>query len=139
MASFWAMRNGNSLRAFGAESDSVLGKLPFNKVVYVEVKQPRNGKHHRLYWTLCQRIADAIGSEAETVSDVLKIRTGHCNNVQTKRGVLQLPKSISFAAMDQTKFSEFFEQCLTVIYGEWGIARPDILEVMKDLLHQEAA
>lgn len=139
MATFWAQRSGNSLKAFGSESDSVLARVPFGKVVYVEVKQPRNGKHHRLYWTLCQRIADAIGSEAETVSDVLKIRTGHCNNVQTKRGVLQLPKSISFAAMDQTKFSEFFEQCLTVIYGEWGIARPDILEVMKDLLHQEAA
>lgn len=133
------MRNGNALKAFGSESDAVLSKVPFGKVVYVEVKQPRNGKHHRLYWSLCSRIGDAIGVESETVSDVLKIRTGHCTNVQTKRGILQLPKSISFAAMDQTEFREFFEKAVTVIVSEWGIARSDVLDCVKDLLEEKSA
>src|ERR1043166_2381612 len=110
MADFWAMREGMTLRPFGAESADAFGKLPFGKVVHVEMKQPRNGKHHRLYWTLCTRIANAIGAEPETVSDVLKIRTGHCTTVMTKRGDLHLPKSISFAAMDQTAFNTFFDR-----------------------------
>lgn len=139
MATFWAIREGMALRPFGAESAAVFGKMPFDKTFHVEVKQPRNGKHHRLYWTLCTRIGDAVGLDAEDVSDVLKKHTGHIREVKTKRGIEQFPKSISFAAMDQTAFSTFFDKCILVITTEWGIARADILECIQDLLTEKTA
>lgn len=139
MSDFFALREGMTLRPFGAESASVFGKLPLGKMVHVEVKQPRNGAHLRLYWTLCHRIGDALGMEAEDISDVLKIRTGHSREVKTRRGVEVFPKSISFAAMDQEKFKVFFDRCVLVITTEWGIARSDILECVKDLLDEKVA
>jgi len=129
-----------TLRPYGAESASVFSKLAFGKVVQVEVKQPRNGKHLRLYWTLCHRIGDAIGVEAEDLSDVLKLRTGHVRIIKTARGTETLPASISFARMTQEDFSKFFDRCVTLITTEWGIARTDILEAVRDLIEgREAA
>ncbi len=139
MATYWATREGMTLRPYGAESASVFSKLAFGKVVQVEVKQPRNAKHLRLYWTLCHRIGDAIGVEAEDLSDVLKLRTGHVRVIKTKHGTETLPASISFAKMSQEEFSKFYERCITLITTEWGIARADILECVKDLLEEKRA
>jgi len=139
MKDFWCVREGMALRPYGVESGSMLGKLPFGKVVRVEVKQPRNGAHHRLYWTLCTRIGDGLGMDSEDISDVLKIRTGHFREVKTRHGMERFPKSISFAAMDQEAFGRFFDKCVLVITTEWGIARADILECVKDLLDDTPA
>jgi len=136
---YWATREGMTLRPYGAESASVFSKLPLGKVVQVEVKQPRNAKHLRLYWTLCHRIGDAIGVEAEDLSDVLKLRTGHVRVIKTRRGTETLPASISFAKMTQEDFSKFYERCVTLITTEWGIARADVLECVKDLLEPRVA
>lgn len=135
MSTFWAIRSGDTLKPDGVESAVAFSKLPFGKPVKVEAKQPRNGRFHRLYWVMCQRIADAIGAEAENVSDTLKIATGHCRIVNTKKfGVIRLPDSISFAAMDETAFREFFERCVQTIYNEWGIEKKDLIDVLNDVL-----
>ncbi len=138
MATLWVRRVGNVLHPDGDVSIGALSKLPFNKPLKAEIKAPRNGKHHRLYWELVNRIADAVGAEPDTVSDTLKIATNHCTIVKSKTyGVLRLPKSISFAALDQQAFSDFFERCLVVVKAEWGIDRPDILAALGDLLEPE--
>lgn len=137
---FWAIRSGNSLRPWGAESGDQFAKLQHDKPLYVEVKAPRNSKHSALYWVLCHRIADAIGVDHENVSDLLKIETGHFTTIKSKKhGELKLPRSISFAKMDQEAFGKFFEGCLVAITTEWGIARPDVLAAVSDILEERAA
>lgn len=89
------------------------------EVVACDVSRPRNLQHHRLYWAMCSKIANAIDAEPENISDVLKIKTGHFVTVQTKSGPVHLPRSISFAKMDQAAFREFFERCCRVISMEW--------------------
>jgi hypothetical protein len=135
---FWAIREGLTLRPFGAESAAEFGKMPFGKVFQVTVKQPRNGAHHRLFWTLCARIGDAVGCEHEDIAFLLKLRTGHVRRIHTKTGIEEIPLSISFAKMDQTAFKEFFDKCVHVIYNEFGIARADVLDAVKDLLEEAA-
>lgn len=136
MVDFWAYRTGGTLIPDSVESSVIFAKVPFGKPVHVQVRQPRNGSFHRLYWALCQRVADGVDADAENVSDALKIATGHYTLLKTKSyGELKLPKSISFAAMDQTAFSIFFERCVKVIYTEWGI---DPAAVSDLLVPQEA-
>ncbi len=136
---FWGTREGMTIRPYGAESASAFGKMPFGKALQVEVKQPRNSKHHRLFFALCARIGDAVGCEHEDIAYLLKLRTGHVRHITTKKGRVEVPLSISFAAMDQTAFREFFDKCVHVIYAEFGIAVPDVLEAVKDLLEEKAA
>ncbi len=135
---FWVIREGMSLKAYGPESASLIAKLPFGKPVHVEAKQRRNARHSALYWVLCHRIADAVGTTSENVSDLLKIGTGHCTVVKSKRyGEVRLPQSISFAKMSQHDFAIFFDKCLVVIMTEWGIASEDVREAVKDLLEEK--
>lgn len=138
MATLWLRRVGNVLHADGDASVAALSKLPLNKLLKAEVKQPRRAKHHRLYWELCHRIGDAVGSDPETVSDMLKVATGHCTVVKSKTyGILHFPKSISWGSLDQQGFNIFFEKCIEVIFSEWGIARKDVLEVLGDLIERK--
>lgn len=136
MSDFWAIREGMVLRPYGSESAALLGKIPFGTPIYVSAKQPRNGRHHRLFWTLCARIGDAVGCEHEDVAFLLKLRTGHVRRIHTKKGIEEIPLSISFAKMDQTAFKAFFDKCVIVINTEFGIAVPDVLEAVKDLLDE---
>lgn len=131
MSDFWCERIGGALRPTDQESLEEFSKLPSGKPLHVEVKQPRNAAHHRLFWALCARIAEARGVTAENIADVLKIATGHFTLVRTKSyGEIHIPKSISFAKMDQTEFRMFFERCVLVVYEEWKIEP----EMVADLL-----
>jgi Protein of unknown function (DUF1367) len=135
MSEFYAKRHGNTLYPDGDESIAEFASVPFGKPLRVEVKQPRNVQWHRLYFALCHRIANGIGSTSEKVSDTLKVATGHCTTLRTKSyGSIQVPKSISFAAMDQTEFSAFFERCVKVIYEEWGIEPEAVADLLTPTL-----
>lgn len=98
-----------------------LSGLKLNQLVQVEVSRPRNVQHHRLYWAMCQKIADNVPgiNSAEEVSDILKINTGHCTTIKGATQTYKLPKSIAFAQMDQQAFNEFFDKCCQVIATEW--------------------
>lgn len=100
-------------------SIAALKGVKIGQAVMVEVTRPRNLQMHRLYWAMCSKIGGAIDVDAENISDVLKLRTGHYVTVTTKTGPVHLPRSISFAAMDQASFREFFEKCCRVISTEW--------------------
>lgn len=131
---FWAQRSGDNLIPCDVESAMEFSRVPFGKPLHVEVKQPRNGAHHRLYWALVHRIANSIGCSPEALSSHLKVSTGHVIAVRTKDGVKEYPASISFAAMDQTAFHDFYNRCIEVICTDLGIARPDILDACRDLI-----
>lgn len=140
MTDCWAEKRDGALHPWGDDSWATFARLKSGVPIHVEIRQPRNAKHSALYWVLCHKIADAIGSTSENVSDVLKIGTGHCDIVRSKKhGELRLPRSISFARMDQAAFAEFFDRCVEVIQTEWGIARPDILSAVGDLLERPSS
>lgn len=140
METLFVRRVGNALHPDGADCAAVVSKLPFGRAIRVEIKQPRNVRFHRLYWALINRIADAVGADPENVSDLLKIESGYCTLVRSKKyGDIRLPGSISFAKMDEMAFRKFFDCCVQVIHENWAIAVPDILAAVEDLLHPEAA
>ncbi len=122
MTILYLRRVGNALFPDGDESICELLKLPFGKSLKAEIRQPRNPAFHRLYFALCHRIADGIGSDAEAISTVFKYATGHVETVKTKTyGEVKIPKSISFAKLDNTGFREFFNKCTAVAFTEWGL------------------
>lgn len=131
MTTLFLRRVGNTLAPDGDESVSELLSLPFGKSFKAEVKLPRNPRFHRLYFALCKRIADGIGRDAEEISTVFKFATGHIEQIHSKTyGYIKVPKSISFAKLDETAFRKFFDACVAVALTEWGIEA----EALADLL-----
>jgi hypothetical protein len=119
MKAFFQKTPEGTLRPADEASAEVLQGLKVGAFVAVEVTRPRNIQHMRLYWQLCSHIAQAIGASRENVSDVLKLRTGHFTVVQTKTERIRLPRSISFAKLDQAEFRTFFEECVRVVCEEF--------------------
>ena len=116
-----------------------MGKLKEGDIVRCSPpSRPRNIGHHRKYWALCQLIADHSQIEtAELVSDVLKVKTGHSHFVQTKSGEgLTFPKSISFAAMDQNAFDDFWDRCVRYVVTDLlpGVQRADLEREIQDMI-----
>lgn len=131
MTLLFLRRVGNALYPDGDESIATLLELPFDKHLMAEIKQPRNPRFHRLYFAMCKRIADGIGASAENISTVFKYSTGHYDTLRTKSlGEVRIPKSISFAKLDEVGFRAFFNKCVDVALSEWGIAP----EALADLI-----
>jgi len=103
-----------------AASESLKG-LALGAKVKVAISRPRNIAAHNLYWQMCSMIADAVPGDytAENISDVLKLKTGHGTPIKTKRGVVEIPKSISFSKMDGAAFNAFLDRCVKVVCEEF--------------------
>lgn len=131
MSIFYIRRVGNVLHAAGDESLIELGKLPFGRSLRAEIKQPRNPAFHRLFWALCSRIASGIGAEPDSIASIFKLATGHFETVRTKSyGDMKIPKSISFANLDEVGFRSFFDRCLIVAWQEWKLDPADFADML---------
>lgn len=139
MAELWLIKVGSALHPDGPESQAVFDKMPGGKPLLADVKQKRSAKHLRLWFAICNRIANALDRDdidGEAVSDFLKKATGHYTTLHTKtQGDIIRLDSISFAKLDQLGFNDFFEKAIRFSYLEWGIP-PD---VFSDLLEQHNA
>lgn len=136
----WLVRSGDALKAADVDSAAIFARLKFGKPLLCEVKEPRSGPAHRFYWALCQRVGNAVGISPDNVSDLLKLETGHCEIIKTRKyGEVRIPKSISYSRMEDAEFREFIDKCIVVIETEWGITRHDILDAVSDLIFPEIA
>ncbi len=81
----------------------------------------RNVRLHRFYWKLCGLLAESVRGDftAENISDVLKIRVGHVTTIKTKRGLVEVPKSIAFDATDDREFREFLNRVTRVVSEDY--------------------
>lgn len=114
--SAFVKRTFQGLEAYGPEANDLLERIKVSDVVEITTKKPRNIRHHQKYWALCNLVAKQVDSKSETISDLIKLKTGHANRVKTADGTIyELPGSISFAAMDQTAFEQFYEHAMRFV------------------------
>lgn len=95
-------------------SASVLRKITVGELVTCEVKRPRNGREHRLYWVMCTAVATNHEQlhDAESVHQVLKMLTGCTDKIALKSTgeIVQIPRSISFGKMSADEWDAYFER-----------------------------
>lgn len=116
-----------------------VGRLPAGETVAVEFKRPRNLGHHRKFWALVSLIYQnqTHYNSPEALCDVIKVLAGYCVVTRGKGGrEIHIPKSISFAAMDQTEFDQFWDRVVTVVCEQIipGLSRKDLESELLDLV-----
>lgn len=106
-----------SLRPADRAATETLARIKAGEMVAVEIRRPRNLKHHRWWWKLMELVADNMPGAItpELVCEVIKVRVGHVSVVRTRQGEVFIPRSISFAKMDEAQFSEFTDRAIRVI------------------------
>lgn len=139
MAVFFGKRVANVLTPDGDEAHAEFEHIPRGKELRIEVTQPRNLKHHKLFWALCARIGKGIGQTAEWVERAFKVETGHFDIYDYRGRPHMVLRSIAFHRMDQIAFRDFFERCVQIMYERWKIdpaAVADLLAPQEEQQHR---
>lgn len=112
-----------ALRAVDTQGVDAMTKLSVGKVVTVEVKQPRNVQHHRLYWALIGKVWENLDEERalrypdpEALHTAVKICVGLRREIVLPDGRMGFEAgSIRFEKMDQLQFREFYDKVCDLI------------------------
>ena len=97
-----------------------LAKIKQGQVVCYEIKRPRNGGFHRKYFALLGIVVDNCDYNLEQLLHIIKLKLGHFEQIINTNGkVIYIPKSISFAKMDQDQFEEFYSKTINVILKDF--------------------
>jgi len=107
-------------------------KIALNEEFEIEYTKKRNVKFHRLYFSLL-KLAFENQQDYRNLNDMrrdITITSGYYDEIVNKMSgeVYKVAKSISFANMENTEFSELYEKTKNVI-SEWlGITNDQIEE-----------
>lgn len=108
------------LAATDDASEAALKSVKLGECIELRIKRPRNLQQHRLFWALMQKVYENQEhyTSPEQVCTAFKFATGHVESIRTARGVIQVPRSISFAKMDQVEFGQFFKRAVDFCVSE---------------------
>lgn len=120
MAKFLAQKVMGSLRPADEAGADALRKVANGELVSIEIKRPRNIKHHRMFWALMSIVWDNMDHErypsVEDLTSAIKIAAGLRTRIELPNGEVGfIPGSIAFHKMDQIAFSEFYNRVCDLI------------------------
>ena len=94
-----------------------IAKLKDNVVYKWSVKQERNYEFHKKFFALLNLAHQNLNDEDEQryknfdhFRAVLIMKAGFYEAIETDKGTIYLPNSISFSSMDETKFNEVYNR-----------------------------
>lgn len=89
-------------------------------IVDIEYVRPRSQKFHRLFFALLKLAADNQEKYGmDEILDVVKIGVGHTRVIAMPGDfVFRVPKSISFALMDDDEFADFFRAAVDFVISD---------------------
>lgn len=111
-------RPGGLVPAFD-EDEQWLTRKKTGALLELDIREPRNGKLHRKWWSLCNYLAEHSERlpTAEHASKYLIIQLGYCVWISRPRKGMSIPiaDSISFAKMDDDTFSKLYSDACDLL------------------------
>ena len=127
------------LKPADALAEEVFNGLPLNAEVMAEVTRPRNLGHHKKFFALLKLVYE--NQETYETMDALliafKVALGHYYPVTLKGGqVACIPKSISFAKLDQIAFEAFWDKACNLVVTKFlpGVEREELEAQVMELV-----
>lgn len=125
------VREGTQLGAAEPISAEIIEGLKHGDIFTAIIKRSRNPKHHRKLFALIGIVFAAQTSFATTkqLLDAIKLATGLFDTGKTIDGIpFATPRSISFAAMGQKEFEEWYDKVVELVVNKIipGLNREDL-------------
>ena len=99
----------------------------------VTITRPRNIRFHRKYFALLGTAQQMVDDDytAEQFRAVCIAGAGYGEFIESDVGVVFVPKSISFAAMDDTVFERLYQDTLTFICRKWVLDEQQLNQIVE--------
>ncbi|MCF4166372.1 DUF1367 family protein [Zavarzinia compransoris] len=138
MAKGYFAKHLGALRPADEDAEAIMRAIAMGECVEITVQRKRNPRHHRKLFALLGIVVentDGRWPNSTALLEDLKMAIGLFEKrVSIKGPVYYVPKSISFASMDQAEFSKVYSQMVDVIVARIlpGVDRADLeREVMQ--------
>lgn len=116
--------SGGGLRPLPEYNDS-LEQFGDGEIVSCVIKKPRNIHLHRKFFAMIRalweldNISNNFSSE-DALRAWITIAAGHYDLMQFDGGIeARIPKSISFASMDETEFTDFYNRAVNAVLQKY--------------------
>lgn len=118
-----AAANGTLIPAYPTD-EAVFESLKVGNHYKCDIRRARNPDHHRKGFALINLIFHSQ-EKYRTIEDLLvelKLQTGwYREHIRANGELIYVPKSISFADMDQLEFEAFYETLIDVAIQHYGL------------------
>lgn len=135
---------GGDLLGWGPNDNAFLHRLGAGECIECDTRKARNPQHHRKFMALMQRAVQGQNKYAslKPLLIELKLRCDWYDEHITREGVMvYVPRSISFANMDQAEFDKFYRRAVVELSQMFpenediGAEADEIL--MRELPHEQ--
>jgi hypothetical protein len=115
---------------YNSDKESLMDcKLKLGEDYEVEIRKPRNYKFHKKYMALinlCFENQDRF-TEIDDLRYYLTMKAGFVKKIDTGKGTMILPKSISFSKMDDIEFDKLYQKTILTVCDFLEIEEGDLL------------
>lgn len=96
------------------------------------ITQPRNLAFHRKYFALLKVAHDMSNTDMnrEQFRIYVQAGAGYCTFTQLDGKSLAIPKSISFASMDEIEFNRLYNDVLSFVCETWALDQEQIQQIV---------
>lgn len=140
MAELLMRREWGALRPLFPDGEDLLSGIPQGETLKVTFTRPRNVQFHKLFFAL-MNLALENQDRYENMDHLLtavKVAVGYADTVILRTGETAfIPKSISFAKMDEDEFRVFFNRVVDVVLRDIlpeGNTRSALLREVHEML-----
>jgi hypothetical protein len=108
----------DGLKPFSDTDYELLKKIKIGSTVKAEITKPRNIQFHKKFMALVRLVFDNqdLYDNIEDLLVEFKLKAGqYQEHITTKGKIVYVPKSISFGAMDEYAFGEFYTNALNIL------------------------
>lgn len=110
-------RTGDTLVPLSVADHDSLKRIRDGEIIHVEYKKPRNPLFHNKFMSLVRTVYDNQETypSVDALLNVFKVELGYYDTMQWRSMEIRIPRSISFASMDEIEFEEFYNKAVTMV------------------------
>lgn len=127
---FHVVKRANGLFAPAYDSDFEKSKrVPVGELIEIEHKQKRNYEYHKKFFAMLKFVMDnapevvdensgevkPMFNSIDQLLTFVKLGVGHYESIFSGKNEYKIPKSISFAAMDEHEFNDMYNRSFDVV------------------------
>lgn len=133
-------RTANGRSAIILDTNDLPANFQNDEDVLIQIRRPRNIKHHRLYWATLNEVVAATDEwvSADMLHRWVKYKLGYFEPMVVGSRTIISWKSTDFASMDAGEFRKFYDLALSAIADSTGIDMHDLQHHLKTINQSEA-